>query len=89
MVRRPEQNPRFHAAWTASGNPAIFTQGAPYHDPNTRSGKKVVLANDCVTELCLPMLCRGVCFKGCRKKHDECSRSEEDRVASAGSLTLA
>jgi hypothetical protein len=88
QVRRPNQNPRVRAAWSASGNQAIFTEGAPFHDPEARNGKKVVMSDDGVTPVCIPMICRGICFEGCRGKHDECSRAEEDRVVVAGGLTL-
>jgi hypothetical protein len=89
QVTRPDQNPRMRAAWTATGKQSIFTPGSPFYDPNAPNNRKVVMADNGVDEVCIPMLCRGVCFGACRKKHDECSRSEEDRTAAAGGFPIA
>ena len=89
-LRRPDQNPRLKAAWTATGDAALFGPGRRFHDPDGPGRKKVIqrLEGDTTKRICIPMACRGVCFQTCGGYHGPLSSAEEEAVAAAGGFTL-
>ena len=90
-VDAPEsQNQRLRAAWTAAGHTSLYAEGAPFHDPSQRNGKKVImrLAGNRSQRICNPWAVKGYCYRNCSGYHGQLTDAEERLVAQEAGLQL-
>ena len=90
-VDAPEgQNQRLRAAWMAAGHVSLYATGAPFHDPNQRNGKKVImrLAGNRSQRICNAWVVKGYCYRNCSGYHGQLTDAEERLVAQESGLQL-
>mmetsp|Transcript_11191 Transcript_11191/g.17304 ORF Transcript_11191/g.17304 Transcript_11191/m.17304 type:complete len:150 (-) Transcript_11191:252-701(-) len=89
LISLHNQHKNMKAAWSATGHTSLFGPGSPFHDPNKKNNKKVMLSDNPGTRMCLPMALNGACHDNCKGKHGALTKAKETRVAEAGNLTVS